>query len=690
LAGDPAASGSTGAALAFVALALALVGQYMLRQGPPFTWRLAFGAALAYTLAITAFLWLLRLRGRGAVEAAATRAERPADATRRPMTHRPMSLALGLTSLVLTIEIMITLWNRGDYGQHYWDVFALWLVSIALYLMPFVRPWRALSIERAKDAARRMAQPALDAAALLALGLALRVPRLGDLPDVFGGDEGIVGEVARTMSVHAGNMFATMFAYGKMYYLIVGVPVALLGSTAQAVRLPSAIAGALAASTTYLAGRELFGRRVGLAAGFMIAVGHMHIHLSRTAHGQSFDTLLTAAAIFALARGLKRGSLAWMAVAGVVLGLAQYFYVAARLIDVVVAVFFVVLAVADHSLWRRSLGGFVVAFGAAAVTAAPIVVWALRRPGDYLARISSVGFVQTGALALEQETTGAGALRVAVDQVATAVLVPIALPARLFYDARIPMLDILWASLLVLGLALAIARWRDWRYLLLLLFVLGGVAVLALGNLIDGSAYRITVVMPAYAILAAQALVLLVERGAEGLALRPRVIPFAIGAALAVIGVRDVGYYFFDHVPSCRYMERDAPTAAVSMATRYISEEAPDARIYALTEPEFYVGGFPNAKFYTIRDTRHIDDSDTPGPTEEGGEKYIHSVGPEFELEDLLAGVGSDDEVVFIASPGRRDQLREVARKLPGGERVPFFRCGVEIVEIYHIHGVGE
>jgi hypothetical protein len=374
-----------------------------------------------------------------------------------------------------------------------------------------------------------------------------------------------------------------------------------------------------------------------------------------------------------------------MGVAGVGLGLAQYIYVAARLIDIIAVIFFVVLAVTDHRLWRRSLAGFAAAFGAALVTAVPIIVWAVRRPGDYLARISSVGFAQTGGFGEGVEATGAPVWRVIADQVGTAILVPIALPARAFYDASIPMLDLAWAALFVLGLVLAIRRFRDWRYLLLLLFVFGGVVLLALSNLIELSAYRITVVMPAFALLAAVALVLLAEQGLSGLGLRPRVVVLAIGVAVGVIAVRNVGYYFFDHVPNCRYMERDAATASVSMATRFISENAPDARIYALTEPEFSVGSFPNSHFYTGRMTRAIDDPDAPGPFDPDGNSFIHAVGPDYPLLEHLESLDADEPVVFMASPGRFGQLRDIERKLPGGERVPIIRCGIQIMEVYHL-----
>jgi 4-amino-4-deoxy-L-arabinose transferase-like glycosyltransferase len=594
-----------------------------------------------------------------------------------------------LASLLVSTAVAWALFDRGDWAASYWDVFALWLLSIALWVIPLVWPSTALSSSAIRAWWRRHRGAVGDAAALTAASLALRLVHLGSVPDVISGDEGIVGEVASSMAEHAGNMFGTMFAYGKLYFLLVSVPVGLLGRTAFAVRLPSALAGALAVGATYALGRELFGRRVGLVAGVLLAVSHTHIHMSRTAHGQAFDTLLLSLVLFALGRGLKRRDVGWLALAGVGLGAAQYVYVAARVIDVVAALLVLLLVWADREMLRENLAGLAGAFGAAWVTAVPIVVWALRRPEDYLSRVTSTGFVQTGGLRGSAEGTPAETLHLWLKQLSTAAATPVTLPVGSFYDARIPMLDIVWSVLLVLGLLLALRHLRDWRFLMLALVVLAAVVLLALGNQVRISAYRITFAMPAYAVLAGVALVSLADYGKRRFSWSPRAATVAVVLVLVVVGARNVGYYFLDHTANCRYLERDDGTAAVSLAARLIAEEEPDAAILAITEPDFNVGAFPNAQYFLKRRTRDIADETTPGPAEPDGRRFIHSAPPGSQVTELVTELQPLGDVAVIAGPSRFGELTSLVESHPGGRRVPLGRCGRVVGEVYLLPGGG-
>ena len=89
------------------------------------------------------------------------------------------------------------------------------------------------------------------------------------------------------------------------------------------------------------------------------------------------------------------------------------------------------------------------------------------------------------------------------------------------------------------------------------------------GNLVNTVAYRITAVMPFFAILAADALMRLLELGLDGLGLRRRAPAVAAAAVVAALGVYNLNYYFLNHIPSCRYLGHDGPTSAVSMGMQY-------------------------------------------------------------------------------------------------------------------------
>lgn len=531
MAGASTPSTTTGAALALLAIALAGTGQFFLSRDRA----LALGLFdyLAGALCIAALVrwawsgsrerstgkvavretppgigaWIAALR-QLAVEPIALARRCAAGVAGSPLRAAAVALALTLSASIYAVLVI-----RADAPVSYWDVFGLWLVSVGLYLAALgwgervVRPswWRAV--------ASRHRVPLLDATALLALGLFLRVWRLGTWPDIIDGDEGMIGDIGRDLAVTAtGNIFGSAWGHGNLYYYLVSVPYAWLDDAVTALRLPSAVGGALAVPATYLAARQLFGRQVGLVAGFLLAVSHAHIHFSRIAFCHGCDGLTAAAAMFGLARGLDRRDPGWMAVSGVVLGLAQYGYVGGRLIDVVVAVFFVAVMFSDPAYIRARLGLVAAAAGAALVTAAPILYWARYRTGDYMSRLGMVGLVQHRAEVGEPPPD----LAVFATQLRDAFLALGTYPVDMYYAARIPMLDAASAALLVLGAAVAIVRWRDRLALLPLFHVFGAVAALAFVMLPNASAYRITGVLASCAILVALGLVALAEGACAG------------------------------------------------------------------------------------------------------------------------------------------------------------------------------
>lgn len=688
------------AAFALAALAASLAGMatyvlwlYVRQDGwPQRTAALAF-AGVAYAVAAVGMAALGRLGGgdeeidarrrlAAGPETGETRTAR-VEALRAVLLERPIGAATVVIALFLSATVGFALWARGDQSTSYWDLMALWALAVGLYVAPFV-PWRRDWRRRASVWARARRQALLDASALLALALLLRVPLLERWPDILGGDEGLSGNVARSMVAHVGNPFSTIFAYGNLYHLALAAGVALLGPTATALRLPNALAGGLAVAVTYLAGRELFGRRVGLVASGLLAVSHMHVHMSRTAHGQAFDTLLAAGVVLGLARGIRLGSALWMALAGVGLGLAQYFYVGARVIDVIAVGFVVLLAVLDRDTLKRAWRGLAVAVGAAVVTAIPMVVWALRRPDDYLTRLNATGFVQTGALA-ERAAEDSSALGAFFGQAARALTVPIAYPAISFYDATIPMLDLAVGAMTVLGVAWALAHLRDWRYQLLLSGVAGGLLVLSLGNLVTVAAYRITVVMPFLVILAAVALVTLVSRGLGGLGMPTRRWEGVLAVIVAAIAGYNLGYTFLVHLPECRYIGDDAATAAVSETSRWITAHAPEAVVVTLTEPTINFGAYPNGEYFLGRKTRLIASEDPSVPLGGGEDDMVHVVPAGYDLAELERRVASSRRpVALVASTGRRGELEVLEGVFPGGERVAFSRCGGDtLAELY-------
>jgi 4-amino-4-deoxy-L-arabinose transferase-like glycosyltransferase len=195
-------------------------------------------------------------------------------------------------------------------------------------------------------------------AILTLLALALRIYRLSDFLPSMQGDEGEMGVLA-LLALHGSAsgatpdplpLFSTAFLdHPTLFHYIQAGALWLFGENLTGLRLLSVLFGALCVPLSYALGRMGWGRAAGLAAGLLTAVSHLHIHYSRMALNniQSvwFMLLLLLLLFLAFARSVPaaHGSpsqrpLLWpYLLAGLALGLSQYFYYGSRLLPVVAA-----------------------------------------------------------------------------------------------------------------------------------------------------------------------------------------------------------------------------------------------------------------------------------------------------------------------------------------------------------------
>jgi 4-amino-4-deoxy-L-arabinose transferase-like glycosyltransferase len=95
-------------------------------------------------------------------------------------------------------------------------------------------------------------------------------------------------------------------------------------------RLPFVLVGILDVAAFYLAGRELFGERVGLAAGALAALNGFFVGFSRLVQYQSLVLLMATLCIWAVYRWYGDGDRAWLVVAAAIgaMGLLAHYEIA--------------------------------------------------------------------------------------------------------------------------------------------------------------------------------------------------------------------------------------------------------------------------------------------------------------------------------------------------------------------------
>ncbi len=644
------------------------------------------------------------------------------DPVRSVVARYPLRAACVALSLAVAASAVIMLNALGDGRpvRDYWTVFGIWLAGILLYAIGLAGPDRPAELlkrrwrvsPRPTDHALGLAESeghaaprfkntyALDVAALVAISILLRVTLLSSIPNLLTGDEGVFGNASEWMSRGEGShMFGTYWANASLYFVPHAALIRVLGPTILAIRLPGALAAAFAPAATYALGRAAFSRRVGLAAGAFVMASHMHVHVSRMGLGHGLDALFSAVALWGLYRAFTLRDVRAATLAGVALGMAQYGYVGARMIDLVAVVIVVGLWItaSGRSLFRGRPfaeaikdavppGPLLAAVGASLVTAGPMIRWAIVRTDDYMSRLNTEGLVQSGrADAMLGEIEGPLAL--ALVQVRDAALAFVGAPAVQFYFTSHPMITVLWASLFVLGFALAVRRVGETRFLMPLAHVLVAGTVLALASNTSTAAYRITGVIPSIAILAAVALFALID-AAHGMVAtsQARRMPAVLVSGL-IVGF-ELWAYFGSFAPGCGYWGR--PSAITSAAGTRIGPPGMFGAVFALARPEADLGAFESVSYLTGRKVEPMASSPPPegasDPEAPVPERTIWDVLPGESPANIEAKIGLGPKpVLVIAVPDRTTEFESLLELHPDARAGSNVWCGELVLSWFEV-----
>jgi hypothetical protein len=233
---------------------------------------------------------------------------------------------------------------------------------------------------------------------IFAAGGVLRFYGLGTVPPGLYQDEAYNGLDA--LNVIGGSRpiyFSANNGREPFYIYLVAVSVAAFGRTPFAERLPAAMVGTLLIPATYLLGRALFWRRVGLFAAAGVAFTFWSLALSRIGLRAGSEPLFTALSLASTAWGwrLPKGHphrTGFIALGGALYGFTFYTYLASRFTPVALFAFLILWYIAQRSNFPslRQL----VAFGLPAVAVAlPLVVAARWQPDILLGRTGQVSIL---------------------------------------------------------------------------------------------------------------------------------------------------------------------------------------------------------------------------------------------------------------------------------------------------------
>ncbi len=384
------------------------------------------------------------------------------------------------------------------------------------------------------------------AGALALLGFLLRGINTGGIPNTLTGDEAsaglfgvdfIHGQVDNILSFG-------WYSFPALYFYIQALSISILGQTTEALRITSALAGALTVGAVYLAGRTLYGHRIGLFAAIFLAGLHFHIHFSRIGLNNIWDgfwfTVILGLVWWAWKHERREGFL----FAGLALGISQYDYVSVRLLFVLIPAWLLIAGLADRVRFRRNRAAIVLMFLIAIVVFLPLAANYARHFDQFMAPMQRVSLLGPW-LDNEMQITGQPAWRILANQLWLSLQAFTNTNLRHWYTPETPMLRSFAAGFFLLGIALIGLEWKKPQHWLLLMWL--GVFVIS-GGMSESTpaAQRYIGAAPAAAIVLGYSLAGISDRLATALKRDAQVFATLSLIIVVLLAASDVNFYFND------------------------------------------------------------------------------------------------------------------------------------------------
>ncbi len=565
-----------------------------------------------------------------------------------------VSFLLSLLAAGATVNFM--LFTRVNYIP----VITIWLLSAAAYVFAFFNVSLDAGIVLGWIKKNRSEIFYVTVVALFAAWL--RLYRLGEIPRILDGDEGLIGLAAQsTISDLLANPFSLWENFGAMYLQIINLSIRIFGVNAFALRLVPAIGGILAIPSLYLLSRWIGGRSIALLTVIILAFSHSHIHFSRIAsvayiHG----TWLVPLELYFLISGLEKKESWRTAVSGILLAVHFSVYLTSQVIMGLVLVYMLIAFLFYRPWFKPRLTQAVVFWGGFLITILPSAFYIYLSPNDFLDRMAQNGTFQSGWLVQTMQLTGQSSIEILFGRFMHAFLSLIYYPAVDFYGSPAPMMSMISSTMFLFGLAIALWRIRNPAYLLLNGYFWAAtfsVGIFAIPPSADS--YRMLMALPPALLMAALGL----DRILEMLKLYPKnsrtAYIFSVSAILASLLAFNIWTYYGDFAGRCRF-GGDLAGRFASYLGGYVKTIDNELPVYLLSNSSYFYGSHGSTDYLSER--RMI--TNFPDPI------------------DMLNPVHGE---TIIANPERIPELEDWARVHPGGELHYQYDCSNTILLSYRV-----
>ncbi len=534
-------------ALIAIALLLGLIAQGLVAQGS-FKWAITPFVIALGSIGLATFRQLLSPSQASSRQRASSETHPSAVPSLRVWwrardRERLSSVAaLGASALFLIFSLL--LFPSGPPYTAAWWLYGLSMILLLVSLPALDGRWTALA-RRVRERphvsldVRSMAIWAALAGILL-FALIVRVHDLSELPVGFWHDEAADLLNAARIQQDPGATPVFMRVAPVLYLLPAAALIGVIGLEPEAIRLASvgfSVAGVFA---VFLLVRLMLGSGAALIAAFILAAMRWDINFARIGMVPSTLPLFTALAAYLTLRALRTGRISDFGFAGFALGLGFWFYASFQIFPLVVGAILLHHVIFQRPEMRRFGGRLALMALVALAVAAPVAQFAVTDSDEYLSRLGETSVFRNRPLDDALRDAGSSFAR-------HALMFNVSGDANARHNLpEAPMLDFLSGALLVLGVGIALARWRSVSMAMLPVWLV----VMALPGVMTlpheaPQALRAIGVIPAVAALVALPLAALWSAGRAAphpLARRGALV--ALVLLLGVIALLNVNTYF--------------------------------------------------------------------------------------------------------------------------------------------------
>jgi 4-amino-4-deoxy-L-arabinose transferase-like glycosyltransferase len=397
-------------------------------------------------------------------------------------------------------------------------------------------------------------------------------------------------------------------------------------------------------AAVYLYGKVMFGHRAGILAALSLSALHFHIHFSRVGLNNIWDGLWYTIVIGALWYGWERNSRIAYLVAGLALGISQYFYASSRgLLGIVIVVVIIACLVQRIRLYQ-ALPDLILMFAVAIAVLFPLARFYVQQPYEFLGPIVRVSFLRETFNGPVRAIEGP-MWKFAVQQILVGMKAFTLTPILQHYAPETPILRPIYATFFYIGLIFLLLRYRDSRLVLIALWLL---AFGLIGGLSESApaSQRYVAAAPACALVVGLGIYEVGNVLKQRWQKYSKVVAGLSYLMLGVAMISDLYFYFVEYQGIDRISNTASNgTIAQQLANRLKSD--PEG-----TQIAFF--GTSNLGYYSIPSIQYL----TP---------QVNGIDVTTSWKSFDKTILSGRHIIFVFLPERRREINMIMAEYPKG-----------------------